>query len=77
MDNKDIERTVDIAINALTYVSNVTNIREVPTIQNGNNASNAIGLGAMNLHGYLVREGIVYTSQEAREFANVFFALIR
>ena len=77
MDNKDIERTVDIAINALTYVSNVTNIREVPTIQNGNNASNAIGLGAMNLHGYLVREGIVYTSQEAREFANVFFAMIR
>ena len=77
MDNKDIEKTVDVAIKALSYVSHVTDIREVPTVKNGNNASNAIGLGAMNLHGYLVREGIVYTSKEARDFANVFFAMIR
>ena len=31
----------------------------------------------MNLHGYLVREGISYTSKEAIDFVNVFFALIR
>lgn len=77
MDNKDIERTVDTAIRALTFVSDKTNIKQVPTIKAGNDKSHSIGLGAMNLHGYLVRENILYTSEEAKDFSNVFFALIR
>lgn len=77
MDNKDIEKTVSTAIKALSFVSDKTDIKEVPTIKNGNKASHAIGLGAMNLHGYLVRENILYTSQEAIDFSNVFFAMIR
>lgn len=77
MDNKDIESTVDTAIRALTFVSDNTNIEEVPTVANGNNASHAIGLGAMNLHGYLAKEEILYTSEEAKEFADVFFAMLR
>ena len=77
MDNKDIEKTVSTAIKALTFVSDNTNIEEVPTVKKGNEASHSIGLGAMNLHGYLVREGISYTSKEAIDFVNVFFALIR
>ena len=77
MDNKDIEKTVDVAVRALTFVSDNTNINEVPTVKNGNKASHSIGLGAMNLHGYLVREDILYTSQEAIDFVNVFFALVR
>ncbi|WP_195334915.1 class 1b ribonucleoside-diphosphate reductase subunit alpha [Paraclostridium bifermentans] len=77
MDNKEIESTVNTAIKALSFVSDNTNINEVPTIKNGNKASHAIGLGAMNLHGYLVRENILYTSKEAIDFSNVFFAMIR
>ena len=77
MDNKDIEKTIDVAIRALTYVSDNTNIEEVPTIKKGNDSSHSIGLGAMNLHGYLVREDIIYTSKEGREFADVFFAMMR
>lgn len=77
MDNKDIENTVDTAIRALSFVSDKTNIKEVPTVKIGNKKSHAIGLGAMNLHGYLVREGILYTSDEAIDFCNVFFAMIR
>ena len=77
MDNKDIENTVNTAIRALSFVSDKTDIKEVPTIKKGNNASHAIGLGAMNLHGYLVRENILYTSEEAIDFSNVFFAMIR
>ena len=77
MDNKDIEKTVDTAIRALTFVSDNTNIRQVPTVKNGNDKSHSIGLGAMNLHGYLVRENILYTSDEAVEFCDVFFAMIR
>ncbi|MEG2786359.1 MAG: class 1b ribonucleoside-diphosphate reductase subunit alpha [Romboutsia sp.] len=77
MDNKDIEGTVNTAIRALSLVSEKTDIKEVPTIKNGNKSSHAIGLGAMNLHGYLVRENILYTSKEAIDFSNVFFAMIR
>lgn len=77
MDNKDIENTIDTAIRALTFVSDNTSINEVPTIKNGNDSSHAVGLGAMNLHGYLVRENILYTSEEAIDFCNVFFAMVR
>ena len=77
MDNKDIAKTVDVAVRALTFVSDNTSISEVPTVKNGNDVSHSIGLGAMNLHGYLVREDILYTSPEAIDFVNVFFALVR
>ncbi|MFR1076621.1 MAG: ribonucleoside-diphosphate reductase subunit alpha, partial [Romboutsia timonensis] len=77
MDNKDIERTVKTSIRALSFVSDKTNIDKVPTVKNGNDSSHSIGLGAMNLHGYLMRENILYTSDEAIDFSNVFFAIIR
>ncbi|PNB40111.1 ribonucleotide-diphosphate reductase subunit alpha, partial [Pseudomonas sp. GW456-E7] len=35
-----------------------------------------IGLGAMNLHGYLAQNGIAYESPEARDFANTFFMMV-
>ena len=77
MDNKDIERTVKTSIRALSFVSDKTSIDKVPTVKNGNDSSHSIGLGAMNLHGYLMRENILYTSDEAIDFSNVFFAIIR
>ena len=77
MDNKDVEKIVETAIRALTYVSDKTSISQVPTVKNGNDKSHSIGLGAMNLHGYLVRENVIYTSDEAIDFCNVFFAMIR
>lgn len=77
MQNKDIARTVDIAIRALTVVSDNTDIKEVPTVKNGNLNSHSVGLGAMNLHGYLISQNIIYTSKEALDFANVFFATVR
>ena len=77
MENKDIEMTVDVSVRALSFVSDNTNIAQVPTIKNGNENSHAIGLGAMNLHGYLTKNNILYTSEEAKDFSNVFFAMIR
>ena len=77
MNNKNLESAVDIAIKALTFVSDKTDIKEVPTISNGNKKSHAIGLGAMNLHGYLISKGIIYTSEDAKEFADIFFAAMR
>ena len=37
----------------------------------------SIGLGAMNLHGYLANSGIPYDSKEAIEFVDFFFSIVR
>lgn len=54
----------------------MSHIRSVPSIEAGNAASHAIGLGQMNLHGYLAREGIAYGSPEALDFTNLYFYTI-
>ncbi len=77
MDNKTIESTVETAIRALSFVADSTDIKPVPTVSNSNSKSHSIGLGAMNLHGYLVRENILYTSDDAIDFSDVFFAMVR
>ncbi|PPI88951.1 ribonucleotide-diphosphate reductase subunit alpha [Candidatus Pantoea edessiphila] len=76
MDSKNLEHTVDVAIRALTSVSMMSEISAVPSIAKGNKKSHAIGLGQMNLHGYLAREGIQYGSPEALDFTNIYFYCI-
>ncbi|MEC1870355.1 class 1b ribonucleoside-diphosphate reductase subunit alpha [Bacillus paralicheniformis] len=76
MANKSIEQTVKLAVDALTVVSESTNIKNAPAVAKANRQMRSIGLGAMNLHGYLAQNGIAYESEEARDFANVFFALV-
>ena len=73
MDSPDFGRTVGTAIRALTAVSDQTHIWSVPSIEQGNNDSHAIGLGQMNLHGYLARERIHYGSEEGIDFTNIYF----
>ncbi|WP_182353050.1 class 1b ribonucleoside-diphosphate reductase subunit alpha [Flaviflexus huanghaiensis] len=73
MDSPDFGKTVGTAIRALTAVSETSDIRSVPSIENGNRLSHAIGLGQMNLHGYLGRERIHYGSEEALDFTNMYF----
>ncbi len=73
MDSPDFGRTVETAIRGLTAVSDMSHIRSVPSIAAGNAASHAIGLGQMNLHGYLAREGIAYGSPEGLDFTNIYF----
>ncbi|WP_376750264.1 class 1b ribonucleoside-diphosphate reductase subunit alpha [Cronobacter sakazakii] len=73
MDSPDFGRTVEVAVRALTAVSDMSHIRSVPSVEAGNAASHAIGLGQMNLHGYLAREGIAYGSPEGLDFTNLYF----
>lgn len=73
MDSPDFGSTVETAIRGLTAVSDMSHIRSVPSIDAGNAASHAIGLGQMNLHGYLAREGIAYGSPEGLDFTNLYF----
>jgi ribonucleoside-diphosphate reductase alpha chain len=73
MDSPDFAQTIEVAIRALTAVSDQTHITSVPSIEQGNNDSHAIGLGQMNLHGYLAREGVFYGSEEGIDFTNIYF----
>ncbi|EMN4131062.1 MULTISPECIES: class 1b ribonucleoside-diphosphate reductase subunit alpha [Providencia] len=76
MDSPNFAHSIDIAIRALTAVSDMSYIRSVPSIEQGNHQSHAIGLGQMNLHGYLARERIHYGSEEALDFTNIYFYTI-
>ncbi|MCX6501655.1 MAG: class 1b ribonucleoside-diphosphate reductase subunit alpha [Microbacterium sp.] len=73
MDGGDLGRTVETSIRALTAVSDQSHIRSVRSIEDGNDRSHAIGLGQMNLHGFLAREHIHYGSEEGLDFTNIYF----
>lgn len=73
MDGKDLAGTVETSIRALTAVSDQSHIRSVRSIEDGNDRSHAIGLGQMNLHGYLAREHVHYGSEEGIDFTNIYF----
>ncbi len=68
--------TVETAIRALTSVSEHTRIDAVPSICRANDEGHAIGLGQMNLHGFLAREGIQYGSEEALDFTDMYFMTV-
>jgi len=76
MDNKRIAEAVRTAMRALTMVTDVTNIEMVPSIAKANRDLHSVGLGAMNLHGFLAKSFIMYESAEALDFANVFFMMM-
>ncbi|MEW1982059.1 class 1b ribonucleoside-diphosphate reductase subunit alpha [Citricoccus sp. NPDC079358] len=73
MDSPDFGKSIETAIRALTAVSTMSEINSVPSIVQGNNSSHAIGLGQMNLHGYLARERVHYGSEEGIDFTNIYF----
>ncbi|MEP7764050.1 class 1b ribonucleoside-diphosphate reductase subunit alpha [Sanguibacter sp. 25GB23B1] len=73
MDSPDFAKTIDTAIRGLTAVSDQTSIESVPSIKHANELGHAIGLGQMNLHGYLARERIYYGSDEGIDFTNMYF----
>ena len=76
MDSPDFAKTIATAVRGLTAVSEQTHLPSVPSIDRGNRESHAIGLGQMNLHGFLAREGIFYGSEEGLDFTNVYFACV-
>jgi ribonucleoside-diphosphate reductase alpha chain len=73
MDSPDFGRTVETAIRGLSSVSDQSHIASVRSIEDGNDKSHAIGLGQMNLHGYLARERVYYGSEEGIDFTNIYF----
>ena len=76
MDGGDLGATVEAAVRALNAVSEMSAIDSVPSIRRGNDESHAIGLGQMNLHGFLARERIQYGSTEGIDFTSIYFATV-
>jgi ribonucleoside-diphosphate reductase alpha chain len=73
VDSPDFAKTVEVAVRALTAVSDQAQVGAVPSVARGNQASHAIGLGQMNLHGFLGQQRIHYGSPEALDFTNLYF----
>ncbi len=76
MKSKDIRNIVHTAVDALTCVSILSNVHNAPSISKANRDFHSIGLGAMNLHGFLAKNHINYESDEARDFVRTFFMII-
>ncbi|WP_415409052.1 class 1b ribonucleoside-diphosphate reductase subunit alpha [Staphylococcus agnetis] len=77
MKSEDFGKTIALSIDALNEVSRISNIANAPTIKKANEISHSIGLGAMNLHGYLAQNKIKYDSKEGLEFADTFFRMVK
>ena len=73
MDSPDFAASIETSIRALSAVSDMSHIESVPSVADGNARSHAIGLGQMNLHGYLAREHVHYGSEEGLDFTNIYF----
>lgn len=67
---------VSDSVQALNRVARSSDLDCAPSIKKGNKANRAIGLGAMNLHGFLATNHIYYDSPEAVEFTGIFFYTI-
>lgn len=76
-EHGDLEKSVSVAIRSLTNVAKDSNISCVPSIQKGNQDTLAVGLGQMNLHGFLAKNKIHFDSPEAVDFVSSYFAAIR
>ncbi|MFI8649475.1 class 1b ribonucleoside-diphosphate reductase subunit alpha [Bacillus velezensis] len=76
MSNQSIASTVRIAVDSLTTVTRKTNIVNAPAVARANTLMRSIGLGQMNLHGFLAQNKIAYESEEAKDFANTYFMMV-
>ncbi|KNB52220.1 ribonucleotide-diphosphate reductase subunit alpha [Streptomyces caatingaensis] len=73
MASPDFGATVETAVRGLTSVSDQSHIDAVPSVARGNALSHAIGLGQMNLHGYLASRRVHYGSEEGVDFTDMYF----
>ncbi|MDT7920827.1 MAG: class 1b ribonucleoside-diphosphate reductase subunit alpha [Meiothermus sp.] len=76
MEQKNLAESVHTAMDALTAVSDASAVRQVPGVYRANQAFHSVGLGAMNLHGFLAKNRLPYESVEARDFVRSFFAAV-
>lgn len=74
MQNKSLRSTIRTATSHLNGVISETDLSDVPPVQRAMDDFRAIGIGTMNLHGYLANVGIPYESNDALDFVRVFYS---
>ena len=73
LKSEDFAASVDTMVRALTTVTDLESVEEVPTVNKGNRLYHTIGLGAMGLHTALALHQIKYGSKESLEFTEAYF----
>lgn len=73
---EDFYDLIKSSIEMLNKVSDMTDIKQVPSVSKANKLMRSVGLGVMNLHGHLIDNGIRYGSKESLEFVDVLFSTI-
>ena len=73
LESEDFAASVDTMVRALTTVTDLESIEEVPTVNKGNRLYHTIGLGAMGLHTAFALHQIKYGSKESLEFTEAYF----
>lgn len=76
MGSGEFRQAVHAGMEALTAVSDMTTIENAPTVKKANEELHAVGIGVMNLHGYLAKNKIPYESDDAKQFADTFFMML-
>lgn len=76
MESKNIEDSVKTAMDMLTSVSKMTSIKNAPGVRKANDEIHSVGLGVLDLNGFLAKNKIMYESDEAKDFANTFFMMM-
>ena len=76
MQSPNFERSIEVAVRALTFVTDHSSIDAVPTVKNGNQKAHTIGLGAMGLHTFFALNQMEYGLPESIEVTDLYFRLL-
>lgn len=76
MKSPDFEKSVEIAVRALTFVTDSSSINAVLPVKHGNESAHTIGLGAMGLHTFFALNQMEYGDEESLEFTDVYFRVL-
>lgn len=76
LQSEDIGKSIDTAMRALTAVSDMTDIKRVPTVRKANDQMHSVGLGQMSLATFFGTHDMYYGDEESLDFTNNYFMLI-
>nr|WP_201765370.1 class 1b ribonucleoside-diphosphate reductase subunit alpha [Mycoplasma parvum] len=76
LEATNLEEIIDISMRALTAVSDLTSIKNAPSIRKANESFRSVGLGMLNFTGFLLKNNLAYDDPEVLEFADSLFSAI-
>lgn len=71
MEANAVKDAVYAGMYSLTSVSDMSNVRNAPSVKKANEELHSVGLGLMDFHGFCAKNQIHYESEEARDLIGV------